>query len=563
MESLIPLTNFRAEIIADVMKDDGIETTREFDIRAEVGGRTTTFRVPARQFPTLNWVAEKLGARAIITAATSSDKRTREAIQQFSAPIERQVFAHTGWRRINGLWVYLHGSGGIYEGGSRTDIEVELPPSLAHFDLPALIEGSELIEAIKLDLQLFELAPIEIIAPCFCAVYRAVLKSCDFSLFLVGRTGAFKTELAALFMQHFGAGLNSRHLPANWSSTANAIEMLAFVAKDALLVIDDFSPTGSTLDRQRLNQTADRIFRNTGNGAARDRLGSDLTSRPGKNPRGLPIATGEELANGHSARGRLLVTEIKQTDINAAILSGCQQRAAAGVYAKVMSSFLRWLAPQHDEVLDKYSVRYGELRARASRDELHARTPGIVADLRFGAELFFRFAIEVGAVSQEDAAQHLRKIWAALLKASAAQAQHIREQDPVERFLSLLNSAITAGGAHLAGVTGLHPENPEAWGWRPDRFGTFEPHGAHVGWIEGTDLYLDPDASFKAAQAVAVDGSGISVGSHTLRRRLAEAGQLASREDGRHTLTIRKSIEGRRRDVLHLRTSALAPEVDL
>jgi hypothetical protein len=31
-------------------------------------------------------------------------------------------------------------------------------------------------------------------------------------------------------------------LPAAWSSTGNALEVLAFHAKDALLVIDDFAP---------------------------------------------------------------------------------------------------------------------------------------------------------------------------------------------------------------------------------------------------------------------------------------------------------------------------------
>jgi hypothetical protein len=46
-------------------------------------------------------------------------------------------------------------------------------------------------------------------------------------------TGRFKSEAAALAQQHFGAGLDARHLPANWSSTGNALEALAFTAKDA------------------------------------------------------------------------------------------------------------------------------------------------------------------------------------------------------------------------------------------------------------------------------------------------------------------------------------------
>ena len=41
------------------------------------------------------------------------------------------------------------------------------------------------------------------------------------------------------------AGLDARHLPASWAATPNALEGLAFLAKDAVLVVDDFNPTGA------------------------------------------------------------------------------------------------------------------------------------------------------------------------------------------------------------------------------------------------------------------------------------------------------------------------------
>ena len=72
----------------------------------------------------------------------------------------------------------------------------------------------------------------------------AILGGADFSTFLYGPTGVFKTELSALIEQHFGAGFDSRHLPANFTSTANASESLAFAAKDAILVVDKLHPPG-------------------------------------------------------------------------------------------------------------------------------------------------------------------------------------------------------------------------------------------------------------------------------------------------------------------------------
>jgi adenylylsulfate kinase-like enzyme len=45
-------------------------------------------------------------------------------------------------------------------------------------------------------------------------VYRAALGKADFSVFLTGLSGAFKTALAALCQQHFGAVLDASRLPA-------------------------------------------------------------------------------------------------------------------------------------------------------------------------------------------------------------------------------------------------------------------------------------------------------------------------------------------------------------
>jgi hypothetical protein len=104
------------------------------------------------------------------------------------------------------------------------------------------------------------LAPDRVTAPLLIAPFRAALGDCAFSLHLVGPSGAFKTELAALPQRHFGAGLDARHLPANWSSTANSLEALAFAAKDALLVVDDFAPGGNAGAVQRQHREADRLL---------------------------------------------------------------------------------------------------------------------------------------------------------------------------------------------------------------------------------------------------------------------------------------------------------------
>jgi uncharacterized protein (DUF927 family) len=77
--------------------------------------------------------------------------------------------------------------------------------------------------------------------PLFGAIWRAALGEGDFSIHLAGPTGQGKSAIAALVQQHFGATMEGRFLPANWTSSANSLEGLAFAAKDAVLVVDEFT----------------------------------------------------------------------------------------------------------------------------------------------------------------------------------------------------------------------------------------------------------------------------------------------------------------------------------
>jgi len=79
--------------------------------------------------------------------------------------------------------------------------------------------------------------------------------------------------------------MDARHLPGSWQSTANALEELAFEAKDVLLTVDDFVPAGSAKDVQRLHSEADRLLRAQGNLSARQRLRVDQSLRPQRPPR--------------------------------------------------------------------------------------------------------------------------------------------------------------------------------------------------------------------------------------------------------------------------------------
>jgi hypothetical protein len=79
--------------------------------------------------------------------------------------------------------------------------------------------------------------------------------------------------------------------------------------------------------------------------------------------------------------------------------------------------------------------------------------------------------------------------------------------------------------------------------------------------VDGEDLYLEPTACYRAVQVALRDsGESLSLTEQVLRKRIHEKGLLASVDSSRETLTVRRSIAGSSRSVLHLSRAVVLPE---
>lgn len=564
----VPLTNFGAQIVAQVVLDDGVEQQRQLEIEAKLGGRTWTFNISASQFAAMNWPLTNMGTQAIVYPGMALKDHARAAIQMLSGDQSiRTVFTHLGWRRINDQWVYLHAGGAIGPDGPVLGIDTAAPAGLDKYVLPAPPDGDELAAAIRASLRLLDLASPAIMFPLFSAIWRAVLGHAPFSVHLAGATGVFKSEVAALAQQHFGAEMNAKNLPAAWSSTGNALEATAFAAKDALLVVDDFAPAGSSNDVQRYHREADRLLRAQGNRSGRQRMRADATLRAAKPPRGLILSTGEDVPRGHSIRARTLVLELSAGDVDPERLTAAQADAVGALYALALAGYIRWLAPRYGQVLKSLPGEVAALRTEATQADQHRRTPEIVADLLVGLQYFLTFAVEAGAITAADDHVLRKRARAALGAAAAAQAAQHQAADPVRRFLDLTAAALAFGHAHVADIRGNAPDydnvSPNSWGWRPRSAGSgmeahteWVPLGDRIGWVDGSSLYLEPQAAYRVAQTMAA-GEPLPVSSYTLHKRLFERGLLVTTDTQRDRLTVRKTVQGQRHCVLHLRMDCL------
>jgi hypothetical protein len=572
-EVLVPLCNFVAFVTESVRVDDGSgEIEHQFTVAGELADGTPlpAVTVRASEFSTLNWVLPNWGMRANVAAGLGARDHLRAALQEVSRDaVHRVVYKHTGWRKLGDDWAYLHGGGAISTTGPVEGVLVQLDDRLRHYVLPPPPTGSALVEAVRASLRVLQLGPDRVVMPCLGAVYRAVLGRIDSSVSLVGATAMGKSEFSALLQQHFGPGMVRLCLPGNWSSTANALEGLAFLAKDALFTIDEFKPGGSKYDVDEMHRKAERVLRAQGNQSGRQRCRPDGTIRPSREPRGLILITGEDNPRGESLQARVLLVTVGQGDIKVQNLTPFQKDAAEGLYAQAMAGYLQWLAGRYEDIQEGLPQRHAELRTKAAAGDrdLHPRVPGTVADLFLGWRYWLTFAAEAGAITQEESSDLANRAWQGLLEAASDQASEIAARNPCRRFVELIGSVITSRRAHLTDKNGTVPKDPLNWGYREREFYAgqdeppgiaYDPQGRCIGFVDGEDVFLDPESAYAEAAKLGDEGTDrLAVSKDQLFRRLKEQGWLASYESDK-SLT-RRTYQGRRRFFLHLRMGSLSP----
>jgi len=549
-EIQIPLfMNGAALIDYELVSDDGIVENRFFVMigKLQNGRDLPPGKVPVQQFPGMNWLGQ-WGNQLILAPGNGNKDNARAAIQILSGDIPIiTIFQYTGWVLIDGEWRYLTGSGAIGAGGLDTSIRVELGEGhMSKYSLPAPPDNPRQFAGV-----LFELIDIAPANPAvgvalLCGAVRAALGVClppDFSLFLVGLSGSYKSECLSLVMAYFGE-FDSRSFPGNFTDTETILERKTHQAKDAVFCVDDFVPSVNQQEANKLHSKAERLFRGAGNQAGRGRCKTDMTSKAAYYPRCMLIASGEDLPRGASLLARLLVVEIKRGDVDLNRLSRLQDLARRGDLAKAMSAFLQWLAPRIDELKQTFPGEVRTIRDKALKEKFassHPRAADIYASLDASADLFIRFAEEVGAISEIHANDLMNSIEETLKQVIRAQGQFQRQTDEVERFLALLGACFSAGEVHVGDNLNQGPPEllPFVWGWRSQTAdGDPSGCGSRIGYINQPkgELWLEPEPTFKEIQKFAnAQNEPMLINRATLWKRLYERGLLLASENGDQT----------------------------
>jgi hypothetical protein len=548
LEQEVRLTNFVVQVIENRVVDNGAESHLTYRMRGELSGTSRTFDLPHTRFKEPDWPEEMFGTKDAMVEVGQWE-HARRAIGEISlgAP-RRTIYGHLGRREVNGENLYLSGSGAIGPAGMVSNVETVLPIELGRYELRLPHSTEELQAAIVASLRTLDLAPHAITYPLLAITYRAALGPTAFVTYLLGASGVVKTGLAAVAQQHFGPTMGwdgvAYHLPLTFSATANAIEEVLFLAKDSLVVLDNFAPDPDPREMMRRRGILARIMRDIGDQSGRSRLTSRIEMRPTHPPRGTVIITGEDIVRHNiGLLGRTLVLEVAKDAVNIENLTQSQEDGERGLLCTAMGAFIHWLQSDFAVRMRKFRERVDVLRKNFTAH--HRRTPSAFAELQAAMHMFLDFALDVGAVSQRNVEELMNEFAAALAIVATGQDKEQLEADPALRFRDLVQSLIATHRAHLLKADGRDPEEPERFGWRVDGNRSF-PGGDCIGWTDGSNIYLDPDAGFAAAQKLASEqGERLGITDGALRKRLQEAGLLAGVDATRRRLTIRRTIMGR------------------
>lgn len=555
------LANFTAEIEAVVVADDGVETRRFYLLRGRVGGQELPpLRVAADKFATMAWSAEWTPPAILHSGHTTRD-RVREAIllASLDAPT-RRVFTHSGWREIDGRWLFLHAGGALGAGGPVDGITVELPAELARYRVANPPEPATLREAVRVVWDTLPQVAPGAYGPLFGAIATAPLATLidtDAAVWCVGETGLFKTSVVSVLINCYGQ-FPPTSAPASFESTANYLEKVTFLAKDLPLLVDDVRPPQTAAEAAEWRRKVERLVRAVGNRTGRGRMTGDTSLLHGTPPRAFVIVTGEDDPAGSSTVGRTLLVRFAPGTVDPAALATWQRDPAPLQLAG--AGYLQFLARLLDQ---RGPDAFARLRDRQAVPPLppghHPRLPQTLRCLLSGWTLFAQFAVQCGAVTNDEAEERLTAVAAQLVQCAAETARVVRSERPSHRFVHALGDLFATRRIHVESRDGAAPPDAEALGWVRGEDGTLYPRGERVGWADDVGLYLIPSAAHAQVRKLLHErGETFAVSSRALLDALARDRYLlpSNRSESRRTLVLK--VEGRAVTVWPLDRAAVA-----
>lgn len=540
------LSNFLALPVEVLAVDDGLTVVKKMEIRGwtSTGHELPRARVPVTQYPGMAWISEHWDIAANMAPGSTVKDKLRYVIAEVGrmTVTRRTEYTHTGWRKLRGQWVYLHGGGAVGADGISTALE----GNMTQYRLDA--QGHTAREGYKASLGLLDVMAAHVAVPLLCCMYLAPLRSFladagippGFAAFFAGKGGTRKTTAATLALSHFG-NFTAKTPTASFHDTANSVRKKAFALKDMPLLVDDYHPTSSPQERRKMESMAQDLARAFGDNADRGRMNADRTLQASMPPRCLALMTGEDMPQiGESGLARFFAVRVGAEDVPIGEeLTAAQDAALRGLYQASMIGYIKWIAAQADEIRDSLKKRWLILRAEAQRrlpPKSHARNMEALAHLMLGWELMLMYGYNLGEIERDALSDRIDLAWDALTQSGQAQAQEAQEDTPENRYLDSLRELMTSKTAYVVDITPGEEERSGGPGM--------------IGWRDHDYYYLMPDMAYRYVNEIYVRaGTQFPLSQRGILRALKEAGLSETEQGG---VTKNKWLGGRTMRLLWL-----------
>jgi hypothetical protein len=545
----VRIGQFSARIVEEIIRHEAGGLRRQYRIvlkRCE--GRTSAeVVIDAKDYEAMAWVHQHAGPGWIIEPGFGNKDKLRAAIQAFSRRdgyASRVVATSTGWFSHDGQALFLHGGGAIDANGPTDAVSVELAPTLARYRLPAPPTDPAVVrDCIEAHLRILDLGKVDRPGACGMAAalvtlpMRCLIDPVDGVVHFSGATATRKTSTARLVLQHYANDMTVNDaLSVSWHATAASLQRFAYDAANVCLIVDD-------LKTDRAVATATDFIQCQGNLKARDRMDRNLRLAPSLDPRCGVLSTGEADPTSQSTLGRMLTVRFTQQTVDLGILTRCQADAAAGRYANLVASYVRWLASRLDQIRREHAALVDRLGTMFRQSVVglgvHPRHPLLAAQLAAGYRPFLDFAVASDAIERVTAEAYSQRIDTSLLDLVREQAEAQAESSTAERFVAMLIEGLRQQRFHLKAVDSDNAPLPYAGacGWHKDwQYEGGNPPRHYLDWcvpanskmigfidVEACEVYLSSDALQVIAQSVARDQGKRFEGAEKIGRDLADA----------------------------------------
>lgn len=242
------------------------------------------------------------------------------AVQCEDANVET-IYTHTGWITTEtGERVFLNGNSSITKDGLSQNYSVELEPDFQRFQFyPVDTDISECFQTVTdgLEKAISSKVVVPLLAYNFMTLLNDMLrhkgKEPCFSLYLIGKTGSYKSSVSKLLLCFFGKFSYADTAPITFLDTKNAVAHKLAIGADLPLLLDDRRPTNNATDKIQYEGIEKLVSSSIGDRAARGRLNADGTAKISYSAKSNLIITAEEafVNIGSSAIARSISVELQ------------------------------------------------------------------------------------------------------------------------------------------------------------------------------------------------------------------------------------------------------------